>query len=127
LTEGCQEATILRMALQPAAHAYARAGTEAATETGMIARMVVPARTIRPVRTRRTPVRLAIATDAAIIDVAAAAPAAIGARTPIAVVVGRQCRPDGDACDERYAHGCGGRSEIVVGRVAVARLDGDIA
>src|SRR5690606_1115902 len=82
LTEGCQEATILRMALQPAAHAYARAGTEAATETGMIARMVVPARTIRPVRTRRTPVRLAIATDAAIIDVAAAAPAAIGARTP---------------------------------------------
>ena len=69
LTAGCQEVPVPQMALQPAAHAYARAGTEAATETGMIARMVVPARTVYPMRARRSPVRLAIAADTTIIDI----------------------------------------------------------
>jgi len=100
---------------------------EARPETGMITRMVTPAWTVRPMWARWPPVRLAIAPDAAIIDIAAAAPAAIRAGTPIGTAIGGQGRTDGDACDERYADGCGGRSEIVVRRVAVAGLNGDIA
>ena len=131
LTEGCQEARFFRSALQPAAGSHAGARTEtvpeARPETGMITRMVTPAWTVRPMWARWPPVRLAIAPDAAIIDIAAAAPAAIRAGTPIGTAIGGQGRTDGDACDERYADGCGGRSEIVVRRVAVAGLNGDIA
>src|SRR5690606_15755687 len=104
LTEGCQEQVFL-----PPAET-----TRARPEIVMIARMIVPARTVYPMRARRAPVRLAIAANAAIDDGRAATPAAAIVRVVIAGSAIGDRRADGHARDQRYADSGGSGAEIVV-------------
>src|SRR5690606_21148455 len=81
-----------------------------------------------PLRARRSPVRLAIAANAAIDDGRAATPAAaiIGVVITGSAIGDR--RAYGHARDQRYADSGGSGAEIVVGRIdAACGLDGDVA